>query len=55
MDELIPMLKEFQMMTSWGSSRTIKIEDWEGNNTFGIDGDGPSKITKITLNGKDVK
>lgn len=46
-DELLPLLKELKSMTGKGCSRTIKIEDYDGNNSFGIDGDGPSTISEI--------
>jgi len=46
--ELIPLLEMLQSMGSMGASRTIKIEDWGKSSVFGFDGDGSSKIDKIT-------
>ena len=53
--ELVPLLKQLKLMGSIGSSRAIKIEDWDGENGFGFDGDGPSSIKSIELNGALVK
>lgn len=46
-DEIIPLLKEFKRMGNRGNSRGVTIEDYEGKNKFGFDGDGPSKIKSI--------
>ncbi|MBN2256691.1 MAG: hypothetical protein JW704_02555 [Anaerolineaceae bacterium] len=45
--ELMPLLNEVKRLGDVGASRTIKIEDWDGKNVFGFDGDGPSKIQSI--------
>jgi hypothetical protein len=54
-ESVVPLLKELKKMGSQGSSRNIKIEDWEGRDKFGFDGDGASKIGDITVNGKVVE
>ena len=49
-DSMMPLLETMKNMGSIGSSRSIKIEDWDhGNDSFGFDGDGPDKIDSITL------
>lgn len=50
-EELLPLLRELQRMGSQGSSRSIKIEDWDGNSNFGFDGDGNAKIDEILVDG----
>ncbi len=54
LEELLPLLQELKRMGSGGSSRSIKIEDWDGNSNFGFDGDGSSKIRSITVDGAEV-
>ena len=54
-EELLPLLKQLKYMGQIGASRTIKIEDYDGDNTFGIDGDGPSMIYEIRQDGELVK
>jgi len=53
-EELVPLLKEFKIMGSQGSSRSVKIEDWDGKSNFGFDGDGSAKIHSIKVNGKEA-
>ncbi len=55
LEELLPLLKELKRMGSMGSSRSIKIEDWDGESNFGFDGDGSAKIRSITVDGEEVK
>lgn len=52
-EELLPLLHELKRMGSLGSSRSIKIEDWDGKNNFGFDGDGSAKITSLKLDGEE--
>lgn len=52
-EELVPLLREFQRMGRQGSSRSVKIEDWDGKNSFGFDGDGNAKIDTIKVDGKE--
>lgn len=52
-EELMPLLRELQRMGHQGSSRSIKIEDWDGKNKFGFDGDGNAKITTLRVDGKE--
>jgi 2'-5' RNA ligase len=54
-ESIVPLLKELKKMGSQGSSRDIKIEDWDGRDRFGFDGDGASKIGDITVNGEVVE
>lgn len=54
-EELVPLLRELKRMGSQGSSRSIKIEDWDGKNNFGFDGDGSSKIGDIVVDGSSVE
>jgi len=54
-EELLPLLKQLKTMSQIGCSRTIKIEDYDGDNTFSIDGDGPSLISEIRQDGELVK
>ena len=46
-DELMPLLKELKYLGNVGASRSIEILDWDGDNKFGFDGDGPSTIYDI--------
>lgn len=59
LDDLLPLLKEMKRMGSIGQSKTIKIEDYgredDERDTFGFDGDGPSRIISIKLDGKDIE
>jgi len=52
---LLPLLNELKYMGGIGSSRSIKIEDWDGNDNFIIDGDGVHGIYKIFFNNKEHK
>jgi hypothetical protein len=52
LDALLPLLQEIQHMGSIGSSRGIKIEDWDGRTNFGFDGDGSDDIFEIRVDGK---
>lgn len=54
-ESLVPLLKELKKMGSQGSSRNIKIEDWDGRDSFDFDGDGASKIGTIKVAGKVVE
>jgi hypothetical protein len=54
-ESLVPLLKELKKMGSQGSSRDIKIEDWDGRDRFGFDGDGASKIGTIKVDGQVVE
>lgn len=54
-EAILPLLKELRHMCNIGSSRTIKIEDWDGDSNFGIDGDGPDRIIALKLNGEKVE
>jgi hypothetical protein len=54
-ESLVPLLKELRKMGSQGSSRNIKIEDWDGKSSFGFDGDGASKIGEIKVDGQVVE
>lgn len=51
LDALLPLLRELRMMGRAGASRSIKIEDWDGNHSFGFDGDGPDRIESIRVDG----
>jgi len=48
-DAILPLIEEMKKMCGQGSSRSIKIKDWEGNSNFGIDGDGPDHIESISI------
>ena len=54
-EELIPLLREFRTMGNQGSSRSVKIEDWDGKSNFGFDGDGAAQIASLKLNGEEVE
>lgn len=54
-ESLVPLLKELRKMGSQGSSRNIKIDDWDGRSSFGFDGDGASKIGEIKVDGQVVE
>ena len=54
-EELLPLLRELKRMGSQGSSRSIKIEDWDGKNSFGFDGDGAAKIVSLKFDGKEYE
>jgi hypothetical protein len=54
-ESIVPLLKELKKMGSQGSSRDIKIEDWDGRDRFGFDGDGASKIGEIKVDGEVVE
>ncbi len=54
-ESVVPLLKELQKMGRQGSSRNVKIEDWDGKSSFGFDGDGASKIGDIKVNGNVVE
>lgn len=54
-EELMPLLRELKRMGSQGSSRSIKIEDWDGNSNFGFDGDGSAKIDSLKVDGKEYE
>lgn len=53
-EELIPLLRELENMGALGSSRSIKIEDWDGRSNFGFDGDGNAKISSIKVDGENA-
>jgi len=53
LEELVPLLTELKRLGSMGCSRTIRIEDYEGQSKFGFDGDGSSKIKKLVVDGKE--
>lgn len=53
-EELVPLLRELGVMGRQGSSRSIKIEDWDGKSSFGFDGDGNAKITTIKVDGEEI-
>lgn len=55
LEQLLPLLKELRTLGSVGSSRSIRIDDWDGRTNFGFDGDGSAKIGEIRVNGKVVK
>ena len=54
-DNMLPLIRQLQVMGSVGSSRSITIEDYDGKNRFGFDGDGPDNIESIELDGELVK
>lgn len=54
-ESVVPLLKELRSMGMAGSSRSIKIEDYDGKNSFGFDGDGSAKIGEIKVGGKVVE
>lgn len=54
-ESVVPLLKELQKMGRQGSSRNVKIEDWDGKSSFGFDGDGASKLGDIKVNGQTVE
>jgi hypothetical protein len=54
-ESVVPLLKELRKMGQQGSSRNIKIEDWDGKSSFGFDGDGASKIGDIKVDGQVVE
>jgi len=45
--DLLPLLETLRRLGDIGASRSIVIEDYDGKNRFGFDGDGPSKIESI--------
>lgn len=51
---LIPLLKELERLGRIGASRGIKIEDYDGRDSFGFDGDGSSRIEEIKME-KSIK
>lgn len=54
-DSMLPLIRQLQVMGGVGSSRSITIEDYDGKNRFGFDGDGPDNIESIKLDGELVK
>ncbi len=48
-EELAPLLEECKTLGAVGASRSIKIEDWDGESNFGFDGDGSSFIDSIKV------
>lgn len=58
-DDALPgvlgLLKELRKLGRVGSSRSIKIEDWDGKSSFDFDGDGWAKIGEIKVNGEVEK
>lgn len=52
---LLPLLKELKFMGDAGMSRSIKIEDYDGKNSFDIDDDGPHKISSMNMEVKMKK
>lgn len=53
LEELLPLLRQMEIMGNQGSSRSIKIEDWDGPSDFGFDGDGNAKIRSIKVDGQE--
>jgi hypothetical protein len=54
-DSMIPLLKELKYMGRAGCSRGIEIKEYDGEHSFGFDGDGPDRIDSIELDGELVK
>lgn len=52
LEEIIPLLKYLKGMGDVGMSRSISIEDEK--ETFGFDGDGPSRIISIKVDDKEI-
>ena len=48
-EQLEPLLKEIKKMGDVGSSRSMKIEDWDGRTRFDWDGDGSSMIYSMEI------
>jgi len=48
-DQLIPLLENLKTLGDVGGSREIIVSPNDNPQTFFFDGDGASKITKITL------
>jgi|CXWL01.1.fsa_nt_gi translation initiation factor 1 (eIF-1/SUI1) len=48
-NELENLLKELKHMCAVGSSRKIVIEEWDGENSFHLDGDGADKILSLEI------
>lgn len=56
LEDLVPLLQELEGMGHRGNTRSIIIEGWEGGeNNFEFDGDGPSRIHEIKIDGKLAK
>lgn len=53
--QLYPLLRQLKYMGDAGASRAVKIENYDGEDTFGFDGDGPSSIDEILVNGEEIK
>ena len=49
------LLYNLKQMGDMGCSRGIKIEDWDGDSSFGFDGDGSDKILTLKVNGEEFK
>jgi len=53
--QLYPLLRQLKYMGDAGASRTVKIENYDNEDTFGFDGDGPSKVDEILVNGEEIE
>lgn len=53
--QLVPLIKQLEYMGNAGASRTIRIENYDGEDTFGFDGDGSSKIGVVRVNGEEIE
>jgi len=53
--QIYPLLKELKYMGDAGASRQVKIDNYDGEDKFGFDGDGSSKIGRIRVNGEEIE
>ena len=53
--QLYPLLRQLEYMGNAGASRKISIENYDGEDSFGFDGDGSSKIGRIAVNGEEIE
>jgi hypothetical protein len=56
-EQLVPILKKIKLLGDWGCSRGILTDDeiQKGDHKIGWwDGDGPSRIRSVTIDGKDA-
>lgn len=48
-DNVLPLLKYFEMMCRLGMTRDFAVDDNSNAKWFTIDGDGPDRLTKIKV------